>query len=163
MIFVIDGFNLIYKFIELENFMNDNQLELAMNGLIEKLIKLKKIKKNYEFHIFFDGKKRKGDDTYQEEIQGIHCYYSHDIKADNLIENFIQTKKAKNFTNICVVSSDKKIINATKSLRYEHKSSEEFYEIYNQIVNPKKEKKEKPDSITKEELKDWLQLFKNRK
>lgn len=163
MIFVIDGFNLIYKFTELENFMNDNQLELAMSGLIEKIIKLKNIKKNYEFHIFFDGKKRKGDNTYQEEVHGIYCYYSHEIKADNLIEDFIQTKKAKNFTNICVVSSDKKIKNTTKSLRYEYKSSEDFYEMYNQIVNPKKEHKEKPDFITKEEVNDWLNIFKNRK
>lgn len=163
MIFVIDGFNLIYKFKELETLMLENNLEMAIEGLISYLASLKKKRGNFEFHIFFDGKKRKGDDTYQEKVEEIHCYYSHEISADSLIEDFIKTKKAKHFTNICVVSSDKKIIKITKNLRYEHKTSEEFSTMYYQIMNTKQKEVEKPESVSNKEINDWLRIFKNRK
>ncbi len=163
MIYVIDGFNLIYKFKELENLMLENNLETAIEGLISYLALLKKKYKKYEFHIFFDGKKQKGDNTYQEEVEQIHCYYSHEISADSLIEDFIKTKKAKNYTNICVVSSDKKIIKITKSLRYVYKTSEEFSKMYYDLMNTKTTEKEKPESISTKELNDWLRIFKNRK
>ncbi|MFN3604057.1 MAG: NYN domain-containing protein [Leptonema sp. (in: bacteria)] len=163
MIFVIDGFNLIYKFKELEELMIENQLENAIERLIHYLIQLKRKRSNLEFHVFFDGKKRKGDSTYQEEIQNIMCYYSHDISADALIEDFIQNKKAKHYTNICVVSSDKRIKSFTKQMKYDYKTSEEFYLFYKEMMATNTKKEEKPEITSKEEIDEWLRIFKNRK
>jgi predicted RNA-binding protein with PIN domain len=163
MILVIDGFNLIYKFSELESYIYNNELEKAMYGLIECLCDLSsKINKRHQIYVFFDGKKRMGDDTYQEVIKGIHCYYSHEDSADSLIEEFIKNKRIKNISGIRVISSDKKIQNFTKKYKYEYQSSEDFYEWYKGITLEKSDEQEKPDKISKKELNYWLNVFKNR-
>ncbi len=163
MILVIDGFNLIYKFHELESFMFNNELEKAMEGLIEYLTQLlKRLKKRHMIYVFFDGKKFRGDNTYQEVINGIHCYYSHESSADVLIEEFIKNKRLNNVSGIRVISSDKKIQNFTKKYKYEYQSSEDFYLWFKEVTQEVQEVQEKPETISKKEMDYWLSIFKKR-
>lgn len=163
MILVIDGFNLIYKFHELESYMFNNELEKAMIGLIEYLSYLSsKMKKKPTIYVFFDGKKRMGDDTYQEVVKGIHCYYSHDTSADSLIEEFIKNKRFNNVSGIRVISSDKKIQSFTKKYKYEYQASEDFYLWYKEITQEDIKEMEKPEKLSKKEVEYWLDVFKNR-
>jgi hypothetical protein len=163
MILVVDGFNLIYKFQELENFMFNNELDKAMMGLVEYLSYLSnRLKKQHKIYIFFDGKKFRGDDTYQEVLHGIHCYYSHESSADSLIEEFIKNKRLNNVSGIRVVSSDKKVQNFTKKYKYEYQSSEDFYLWFKEVTQEVKEVQEKPEIISKKEMDYWLSIFKKR-
>ncbi|EMO10988.1 YacP-like NYN domain protein [Leptospira borgpetersenii str. Noumea 25] len=55
---VIDGFNLIYKFPDLEEYMVRNRLLEARQGLLERIESYSQKKKEQTFHVFFDGKKK---------------------------------------------------------------------------------------------------------
>lgn len=57
MILLIDGFNLIYKFPELEALMYESKLNLAREGLLKILNQYKVKRGNTVMHVFFDGKK----------------------------------------------------------------------------------------------------------
>ncbi|MCS7204367.1 MAG: NYN domain-containing protein [Leptospiraceae bacterium] len=163
MILVIDGFNLIYKFTDLEEYIHNRELEKAITGLIEYLSYFaNQLKKKPVIYVFFDGKKQKGDDTYQENVKGIHCFYGHDISADSLIMEFLKAKKANNVSGIKVISSDKKIQQFAKSHRYDYQSSEEFYIWLKETTSKKTLTNEKPDKITKKEVDYWLKVFKER-
>ncbi len=107
---VIDGFNVIYKFYELEILMYEKKLEVAIDRFTQYMINLKIVyKKPLEIFIFYDGKKKAGDDTFQEIIGGVNIYYTHNESADALIEDFLRHKKEEKITDIIVVSSDKKV------------------------------------------------------
>lgn len=56
---VVDGFNLIYKFPELEAFMYSDRLREARVGLLRILEAYSSKIKNPNIHVFFDGKKEK--------------------------------------------------------------------------------------------------------
>ena len=85
--YLIDGFNLIYKFPHLEEMMYRNELNRARKGLIDILKRFEHIKKA-EIRVVFDGKKNQGDNTEQEHSGKIKIYYSLDYSADHLIKEF---------------------------------------------------------------------------
>ncbi len=162
MILVIDGFNLIYKFEELENFMYQNKLEQAMSGLIDYLlIYSEKIKKKPIIHVFFDGKKKPNDFTTQEVLNGIHCYYSLETSADSLIYDFIKYKRIQN-QSVKVITSDKQIQIFAKKYKCEYQTSEEFYQTFKEMLKSNTIEPEKPEKISKKEMNFWLEIFKKR-
>ena len=57
MILLPDGFNLIYKFPELEGLMYESKLNLAREGLLKILNQYKIKTRNTVIHVFFDGKR----------------------------------------------------------------------------------------------------------
>lgn len=165
---LIDGFNLIYKFPELESMMYYSQLNSARSGLLEKLKEYQKIKKSV-ICVVFDGKKDKALETVSEKIGKIDVFYSLDYSADYLIKQFI--KKDINPKMTTVVTSDKDIINYVTRRGAKNITSEKFSEmVTNTLEESMKEKelekeisvKENP-SITEEEISYWQKLFrKNR-
>lgn len=163
MIVAVDGFNLIYKFPDLEEHMVRGQLEPAMQGLVAVLARMRKRYPSYEVHIFFDGRRSRGDETFRDYVQGIHCYYSIDESADYLIKEFVESKMGR--VQIRVVSSDKQVRQAAKAHGCEVQSSEEFREWYGKIAAAlKAEEPEKPaGGLTEREVADWMQVFRKRK
>jgi predicted RNA-binding protein with PIN domain len=125
MILVIDAFNLMYKFPDLEDFMQNGRLEDARRGILSILLEFRdQWKKPLEIHLFIDGKKRPGDETSQETVGGINVYYSLDLSADYAIRMFV--KNAPSPGEIRVISSDKQVMYHAKKNRCHVQKSEEF-------------------------------------
>ncbi len=163
MILVLDGFNVLYKFPEFEEEMERGRLEAAMRGLTSYMAYLRRDYPKMEVHIFFDGRRRKGDDTFRDYENGIHTYYSIDEAADHLIREFVESRFGGE--QIRVVSSDKEVRRYAKVHRCELQSSEEFYKWYSKVTAPKaRGGAEKPDRpLSAREVEDWLRFFGSRK
>lgn len=166
MILVIDAFNLIYKFPELEENMYRGELEAAMSGLVATLQQAqKKSKKRFVWHIFFDGKRKPGDETRSLEVGGMTLYYSQDLSADHLIMEFV--KRTPSPGEVKVVSSDKKLMDFVRKHRCARQSSEEFAAWVQGVLDaedvpPPPGKKEDPE-LSKSEVDFWRDMFRKRK
>lgn len=159
MILAIDGFNAIYKFPDLEEKMYRGEIEGACRGLLELLFALKKKwKKPLEIHVFFDGKKKKGDLTTREKAGDLHVYYSLDMSADYHIKEFIKSRHSPG--EIRVVSSDKDVAYFAKKAKCHSQSSEEFAVWVDEVLHEKKLKEieVKPD-MKSGDLDFWKKMF----
>jgi predicted RNA-binding protein with PIN domain len=163
MILVVDGFNLIYKFPDLEILMYENKLNEARKGLLDNLLLFGKKRKQSKFHIFFDGKKEQGSMVVEDEFQGMRIYYSHDIKADDHIKLFI--RQSINASDLYLVSSDKDLIFYGKKYGCKLYKSEEFASLLNETIqkNSKEEEKDSDLVLSKDEVNYWYDLFKGKK
>ena len=164
MILVIDGFNLLYKFPELEGLMAENNLSQARIGILNLLIQYKKKRKQDKIHIFFDGKKEQGSMVVEDEVEGMRIYYSHDIKADDYIKLFIQKSLIRN--ELYLVSSDKDLILHGKKYGCKGFKSEEFAKLIQEEIfkrSNEEEEKKSDISLSNEEVKYWYSLFKGKK
>jgi len=161
MILVIDAFNAIYKFPELEENMYRGELEKARKGLLRILIKIQnKWKRPLEVHLFFDGKKRRGVEIIKENSSGIAIYYSQDLSADYLIKEYI--KRSANPGQLRIISSDKDIREFARKHRCQRQTSEEFATWAEEILSQNREKKEKSQDpvLTESEIEYWQRIFK---
>lgn len=164
---LIDGFNLIYKFPDLEAMMYLSQLNPARAGLLEKLKEYQKIRKT-AIRVVFDGKKDKTIETSSEKIGKIDVYYSLDYSADFLIKQFI--KKDLNPKMTTVITSDKDIIFYINRFGAKNITSEKFAEMvnftfkeYQEELELKKVTAEKENpSISEEEISYWQKLFRKK-
>jgi uncharacterized protein len=164
MAILIDGFNLIYKFPDLEEMMYRKQLFEARIGLLDKLKEYAKITKK-TIRVVFDGKKNTSLDIKSEKSGVIDVYYSLDYSADFLIKEFI--KKDINPKMMTVVTSDKDIINFVSRFKARVQTSEQFAdELMKTVENSKTAKlpeKEDDPRVTKEDISFWENLFRKRK
>ena len=161
---LIDGFNLIYKFPELEELMYLNCLEQARKGLLDILKDYQRIKKT-QIMVIFDGKKQPSENLKSEKIGTIDVYYSLDYSADYLIKEF--TKKNHNPRMITVITSDKDITLFVKRFKAKVIKSEAFAEHIKKTIEESekeslKEKEENPE-ITDEDISYWEKVFKSKK
>jgi len=158
---LIDGFNLIYKFPELEGLMYAGKLSEARKGLIDILKEYHNIKPA-NIRIIFDGKKNQGDNLRQETIGPFTIYYSHDFSADHLIKEFV--KHDPNPRMMKIVTSDNDIISYVSRFHSTVLKSEEFAEqgklaIEKNIIEKQPEKDSNP-ALSEEELSYWETVFK---
>lgn len=162
MILVVDAFNLIYKFPDLELCMYQNQLAEARRGLFQKLIQFQKLKKVKEIHVFLDGKKEKGSPVEFEELGQLNIYYSQDMKADGQIKKFIRMHLQPN--NLYLVTSDKEILFYSKKYNCKYYTSEEFFKLYESTIKQAQEKELEEERVHKnlsnEEIREWIKFFK---
>lgn len=164
MALLIDGFNLIYKFPELESFMCYGQLNKAREGLLEILRDYQKLRKG-GITVVFDGKKEPKIEVRSEKIGSIDVYYSLDYSADYLIKQFI--KKDMNPRMITVVTSDKDIIFYINRFGAKNITSEKFAEHVNSVFETSRladeEKREELDkvnpAISDDEVSYWQKMF----
>lgn len=164
---LIDGFNLIYKFPELEAMMYSSRLNSARAGLLEKLKEYQKLKKT-AIRVVFDGRKDKSLETTSEKIGKIDVYYSLDYSADYLIKQFI--KKDLNPKMTTVITSDKDIIFYINRFGAKNITSEKFAEMVNSAFEEHLEEqelkkvaaeKENP-VVTDDEISYWQKLFRRK-
>lgn len=164
---LIDGFNLIYKFPDLEAMMYQNRLNEARSGLLLKLKEYQKLKKT-AIRVVFDGKKDKSIETPGEKIGKIDIYYSLDYSADFIIKQFI--KKDLNPKMTTVITSDKDIIFYINRFGAKNITSEKFAEMVNtafaeyleeQELQHITAEKENP-SISEDEISYWQRLFRKK-
>ena len=164
MVYLIDGFNLIYKFPDLEGLMYQGRLSDARRGLLEKLRDYMKITGD-KVRIVFDGKKEKLLEIISERVGTIDIYYALEYSADFLIKQFI--KKDLNPRMTTVVTSDKDIIRYVERFRARVKTSEEFAEQLTKTMDKWLEEqipeKEDDPRLDTEEIAFWERLFRSRK
>ncbi|MDY6934854.1 MAG: NYN domain-containing protein [Spirochaetota bacterium] len=157
---LIDGFNLIYKFPELEELMYNDRLVDARKGLLQKLKEYVKITGSH-IRVVFDGKKEMGLDIRSERFGTIDVYYSLDYSADFLIKEFV--KKDINPRMVTVVTSDKDIISFVTRYRAKVQTSDKFAEYINTKIEKHLEaqipEKEENPILSEEELLFWEGLF----
>ncbi len=164
MVLLIDGFNLIYKFPELEEKMLRGMLEEARAGLLDRLKEFQKIKKSH-IRVVFDGKKRPSHGTRSERVGTIDVYYSMDYSADFLIKEFI--KKDPNPKMSTVVTSDKDILFYVNRFKAKTMTSEKFADFVNRTIEEHAvetlpEKEDNP-RLSDDELTFWERLFSSKK
>ncbi|MCP4137967.1 MAG: NYN domain-containing protein [bacterium] len=161
MTILIDGFNLIYKFPDLEALMYQRELISAMQGLLEKVKEFQGIT-GEDITVIFDGKKKPSDTTVHEKAGEIDVYYSHDYSADYMIKELV--KKSINPKMITVVSSDKEIIFYIKRFKAKPVTSEKFAPFLTKTVEefhtPDIPEKEENPELSEEELEYWKDQFK---
>jgi hypothetical protein len=159
MILVVDAFNLIYKFPDLEESMYRGDLVSARRGLIKKLQGFRDVyKKELRIHLFIDGKKEQGNDTKRETVAGLELYYSHDLSADHLIMEFI--KRYPSPGELYVVSSDKDILFYAKKFRCNRFTSEEFASFLNaEMEKANQSKTEEKPEMSERDLNFWRDFF----
>ena len=165
---LIDGFNLIYKFPELEEMMYYSQLDNARQGLLDKMKEYQKIKKS-TIRIVFDGTKGTAGKTTSEKSGSIDVYYSLDYSADYLIKQFI--KKDLNPKMTTVITSDKDILFYVKRFGARTMQSEKFADHVNITIKEYRDEmelkkiaveKENP-VVTDEEISYWQKMFNRKK
>lgn len=160
--YLIDGFNLIYKFPDLEELMYQHKLREARDGLLSKLKEFQSIKKT-RIMVVFDGKKEPSHNTKSEKIGSIDVYYSLEYSADYLIKEFI--KKDINSRMTTVVSSDKDIIFHISRFRAKSITSEKFSEYLLKTIeeskNPEIPEKDENPELSGEDISFWKNLFRS--
>lgn len=145
--------------------MHRGQLESAMQGFIQRMGRLREgWKKPLDIHIFFDGKKKQGDDTDRENVGGLKCYYSHDRSADYLIKQFLISCQSPG--EVRTVSSDKQVQHFAKQSRSQVQSSEDFAKWVQEVLtapgkNPEA-RKEDP-KMTARDMAYWMEMFKGKR
>lgn len=163
MAFLIDGFNLLYKFPEFEGMMYAHRLDDARVGLLNLLKQYGKIS-GKQLRVVFDGKKQPSLNITRERYASIDVYYSLDYSADFLIKQFI--KKDINPKMTTVVTSDKDIIFYVNRFKAKIMKSEDFAALVDKTIKEWAEAKipEKEDNpmLTEEELSFWENMFKKR-
>ena len=160
MILLIDAFNLIYKFPDLELLMYENKLADARKGLLKLLHNYKRKRKHNKIHIFFDGKKEQGSMVVEDVWEEMRLYYSHDIKADDCIKDYIQ--KSLSHNDVYLVTSDKDLIHHGKRFGCKNFKSEEFAKIVSDTLSENEALEEKSSEIqlSPDEVSFWYGLFK---
>ncbi|TGM94484.1 RNA-binding protein [Leptospira licerasiae] len=160
---VVDGFNLIYKIPELEEYMYSNRLRDARVGLLRILESYSAKLKSSKVHVFFDGKKEKGNETKEDSYGKIHVYFSQDRKADDLIKEYI--KFAPRPADLFVVTSDQEILAFAKRLGTKPILSEEFVKKIESALaeKPTREEKDSGAKLSPGEILYWKELFKKGK
>ncbi len=160
MTYLIDGFNLIYKFPDLEGLMYQSRLSEARRGLLEKLKEHEKIS-GAKIRVVFDGKKEKLLEIKSETVGTIDVYYSLEYSADFLIKEFI--KKDFNPRMTTVVTSDKDIIFYVNRFKAKVKTSEEFAAYMNETrqkwIEAQTPEKEDNPVVSQDEIAFWEKLF----
>lgn len=159
--YLIDGFNLIYKFPDLEGLMYLGKLNEAKRGLLNRLKEYQKIT-GAQIRIVLDGKKDEAIDIKNERVGRIDIYYSLEFSADYLIKQFI--KKDLNPKMTTVVTSDNDIIDFVSRFKVKIKKSEEFAKQIEETISEKNEegtpdKKDNP-VLSEDEIAFWEKQFK---
>jgi predicted RNA-binding protein with PIN domain len=157
---LIDGFNLIYKFPQLEELMYRERLNDARKGLQEILKEYHSIRPT-EIRLIYDGKKNMGDMTRQESAGPLKIYYSHDLSADHMIKEFVKHDPNPRMTT--VVSSDKEIIFYVRRFNAQIVKSEDFavqvIETIEKARTVQRPEKEDNPMLSDDEISYWEKMF----
>ncbi|MCX7679260.1 MAG: NYN domain-containing protein [Spirochaetes bacterium] len=162
--YLIDGFNLLYKFPDCEALMVQNKLDDARIRLLTILKEYVKIT-GKKVRVVFDGKKHPLLEIKNETFGFIDVFYSLDYSADFLIKEFI--KKDINPRMTTVVTSDNGIIDFVKKFGVRITKSEDFAEKIIKTIDEhyeqKIQEKDEDPIINPEEVQYWEEQFKKRR
>ena len=156
---VLDGLNIVYKLPDLEEHMYHGRVGLAMDGLLDHLLRFRDSwKYPLEMHVFFDGRRAPDDETRRSERSGILLYYSQDLSADHLIAEFVN-RHAKP-AQLRVVSSDRAVLEHARLHHAGRQTSEDFVRWMRDCLEATHEHDpESPESETDSDADYWESVF----
>ncbi len=168
--YVIDGYNVIFAVPELEKILDRDDMETAREALLAALSQYKD-KSRQEFTVVFDGKAQEGEglEPPQKQLrEGINVAFTKGTTADEDIEELISTSPGPR--NICVVTSDKRILRAARSSGCRTAKPMEFYDTIarhpgragksgKKRTGPRAEPAAKYQGVPEGEVNYWLRLF----
>lgn len=164
MTYLIDGYNLIYKFPHLEELMLQDNLMEARRELLDLLKMFAKLTRK-TIRIVFDGQKTSDIPISNEKVYTIDVYYSLHYSADFLIKEFI--RKDLQPRNTTVVTSDKDIIEYVSRFKTKTMKSEDFALFVNQtiedFISAQTPEKEENPNLSQKEIEYWERLFTSKK
>ncbi len=167
---VIDGYNVIFAVPELEKILDRDDMETAREALLAALSQFKD-KSRQEFTVVFDGKAQEGEGLEHPQKQlreGINVAFTEGTTADEDIEELISTSASPR--NICVVTSDKRILRAARSSGCRTAKPMEFYDRIvrpsgksgKKRTGPRAEPAAKYQGVPEGEVNYWLRLFRTK-
>jgi predicted RNA-binding protein with PIN domain len=164
MTYLIDGYNLIYKFPHLEELMLQDNLMEARRELLDLLKMFAKLTRK-TIRIVFDGQKTSDIPISNEKVYTIDVYYSLHYSADFLIKEFI--RKDLQPRNTTVVTSDKDIVEYVSRFKTKTMKSEDFALFVNQtiedFISAQTPEKEENPNLSQKEIEYWERLFTSKK
>jgi predicted RNA-binding protein with PIN domain len=164
MTYLIDGYNLIYKFPHLEELMLQDNLIEARRELLDLLKMFAKLTRK-TIRIVFDGQKTSDIPISNEKVYTIDVYYSLHYSADFLIKEFI--RKDLQPRNTTVVTSDKDIVEYVSRFKTKTMKSEDFALFVNQtiedFISAQTPEKEENPNLSQKEIEYWERLFTSKK
>lgn len=125
---VIDGYNVIFAVPALEEILDREDMETARAALVATLASHKDTSRQ-EFTVVFDGKTQEGESLEHPQKQlreGINVIFTKGITADDEIVRLVSDSRHPR--NICVVTSDNKILRAARSSGCRTATPLEFYD-----------------------------------
>ncbi len=127
---LIDGYNVIFAVPALEEALDREDMEAAREALVAALASHKDTSRQ-EFTVVFDGKTQEGEGVEHEHPQkesrgGVTVIFTKGTTADDEIVRLISASPSPR--NICVVTSDNKILRAAKSSGCRTAKPREFYD-----------------------------------
>ncbi len=165
MVLLVDGFNLIYKFSDLEELMRQGKLTDARKGLLHKLKAYQELTGEKKITVVLDGKKGESFNIKSERIGNyLEIYYSLHFSADSLIKEFIEKDRNPKMTT--VVTSDKSIIDFVIRYKAKVKKSEDFAKQLQKKINENSSEglpeKDLDPVVDEDEIEYWEKEFKKK-
>lgn len=154
---LIDGYNLLHHvgLIHGQN-IGPQKLEKARLSLLGQL-RGRFAPEEATITVVFDARQAVKDLPPQMDHQGIQVFFTHSSEADDLIESFIQSSSAPQ--SMTVVSNDRRLREAARRRGCIVRSSEDFWEWLLQRPSRRAPAAEKPEQLTDDETKKWLEAF----
>lgn len=127
---LIDGYNVIFAVPALEEALDREDMETARAALVAALASHKDTSRQ-EFTVVFDGKTQEGEGVeheypLKESRGGVSVIFTKGITADDEIVRLVSASRHPR--NICVVTSDNKILRAARSSGCRTATPREFYD-----------------------------------
>ncbi|MCQ4574850.1 MAG: NYN domain-containing protein [Candidatus Brocadiales bacterium] len=163
---IIDGYNLIFAVPELVEVMDKGKMETAREVLLAALSDYEG-KSRQKVTVVFDGRDKEGDEymaiSQKQHHGGVNVIFSKGTTADEDIKDIINS--SPNTKNMCIVTSDKSIIQTARSSGCKLAEPGEFYKKITPA--PKKgrastrgEPLVKYREVPEEQVDYWLKVFK---
>lgn len=154
MTIVIDGHNLIPRIPGID--LSDPDDEEKLIGLLQEYCRVRRKK----IEVFFDGAQAGWAGVQRYGLVKAHFVRvtNQENDADRAIIAYL-TKLKKGAKNITVVSSDREVAAASRSMQAEVISSEEFAKQLQKLKEHEPELDPRQQRLTEDEIKEWAQLF----
>ena len=158
--YLIDVFNLLYKWPETKDLMHKNQLEKAEIIFLNKVLSFSN-NTNCTCHLFFDGMNENLSSKWN--YPNLKIVFCHPQTADARIKSFLRNNYRKN-KNLVTVSDDAEIKSHSRRFDFKAMNADDFLNLLRQPAANKKNLNsgnEKPRDVSDYEVEEYLRLMKD--
>jgi predicted RNA-binding protein with PIN domain len=156
--YIIDGYNVLHAWGMLRGSVRPGQLERARLNLLDRLRQAPG-----EITVVFDARRAPPKADLEEDYHGIHVFYTRDESADDRIEDLL--REASRPADVTLVSSDRRLLEAARRRGCRRLRCLEYLEELQRSERPAPPpppmppSNAKPESVSPEEEREWLDAF----
>jgi len=161
--YLIDVFNLLYKWSATKTLMKNNQLIEAEQIFLNKVLSFSNFT-SCTCHLFFDG--INPELARKWNYPKMKIIFCHPQSADEKIKSFLKNtyKKNRQLKNVITVTDDHELVNYSRRFDFKTMNADNYLALLEQSSSAKSSKSknnnEKPDSVTDADIKEYMQLMK---